>query len=109
MYKYIDLSMIRGDTLSFDIVLTDYDVSTIQSIYLTVKAKPTDTTAVFQKSLGHGITIVDTNTYRVRVAPSDTHGVEAGEYYYDLQLGFGDDIYTVLLGKMQIIQDVTDN
>ena len=102
-----NLEMIRGDTMSFDLELTDLNGATVSSIYFTVKKKATDTTNVFQKSLSSGITSTGDDTYRVRVAPADTIGVAAGKYVYDLQIELGSDVYTVLMGSLQIIQDVT--
>ena len=75
-----NLTMVRGDTLSFDLVLSDMDGSTVTSIFFTAKKKATDETPVFQKSLGDGISLLEGSTYRVRVAPEDTAGVAAGKY-----------------------------
>ena len=102
-----NLSMVRGDTLSFDVRLSDLDGATISSLYFTVKKKASDEVFIFQKSMADGITKVDDTTYRVRVAPEDTSGVTAGKYAYDLQIGVGTDIYTLLMGSLTIVQDVT--
>ena len=102
-----NLSMVRGDTFSFDVVLSELDGASITSIYFTVKRKATDETTVFQKTLADGITLVEGTTYRVRVAPEDTNGIAAGKYAYDLQIGVGTDVYTVIMGALQITQDVT--
>ena len=102
-----NLSMIRGDTFSFDLVLSDLDGSSIRSVFFTVKRKAADTDVVLQKTLENGISLLEETTYRVRVAPEDTTGVAAGKYAYDLQIGVENDVYTVLMGTLQIIQDVT--
>ena len=102
-----NLSMVRGDTLSFDVRLSDLDGASISSLYFTVKRKASDAEYIFQKSLANGITLVEGTTYRVRVAPEDTDGVTAGKYAYDLQIGVGTDIYTLLMGTLTIVQDVT--
>lgn len=104
-----NLSMVRGDTFCFDVILRELDDSTVESIYFTIKKKITDTEPIIQKSLGNGITNICEHIYRVRVAPEDTSGVAKGRYEYDLQIGVGADIYTVLLGVMEIFQDVTEN
>ena len=72
-----------------------------------MKKKASDEVSIFQKSLTDGITKIDDTTYRVRVAPEDTNGVAAGKYAYDLQIGVGTDIYTLLMGNLTIVQDVT--
>lgn len=103
-----NLSMVRGDTMQFDMKLEHVE-ATVVSVDFTCKVKGTDTTPVFHKELGDGITLVDDTIYRVRVAPEDTASADAGKYVYDLQLGLGSDIYTIMLGELTLIQDVTDN
>ena len=102
-----NISMVRGDTLAFDIKLTDVE-ATVESIYFSCKQNYTEEEYVFQKSIADGVTEVDEDTYRVRVAPEDTANVAAGEYVYDLQLGLGADIYTLLMGRLTLKQDVTE-
>ena len=104
-----NLSMIRGDTFSFDLKLSEVDESSIRSIFFTVKRKATDTDAVLQKSLEDGVSLLEGTIYRIRVAPEDTQGVASGKYVYDLQIGVENDIYTILMGTLQITQDVTTN
>lgn len=103
-----NLTMVKGDTMQFDMKLENVE-ATVVSIKFTCKAKATDTTPIFQKTLEDGITLIDENTYRIRVAPADTANADAGKCAYDLQLGLGSDIYTVMLGDLVLIQDVTDN
>lgn len=104
-----NLEMIRGDTMTLDVELTDLEDATVASMFFTVKKKATDTTNVIQKSLSNGITNNGDNSYTVRVAPSDTSNVAAGKYAYDLQIGIGSDIFTVMMGILTVIQDVTAN
>lgn len=98
-----NIQMIRGDTLAFGIVMDGLDTD-ISSAYFTVRSKGV---VVFQKSLNNGITKEDTNTYKVRVAPADTKDLDTGHYYYDLQIGVNSDIFTVLHGDLELIQDAT--
>lgn len=102
-----NIEMIRGDTLAFDLTLTDV-VATVETIFFSCKRKAADPEYVFQKSLEDGITEVDTMKYRIRVAPEDTADLDPGRYDYDLQLGLGADIYTILMGKLTLRQDVTE-
>lgn len=109
----VDLSMMRGDTLSFDIVLNDIDQSSIVSLYFTVRKKATDETIILQKSLGNGIDAVegDDIRYRVRIAPEDTEAISIshGEirFEYDVEIGIENDIYTPIKGQLTIVKDVT--
>ena len=107
--KYI--TMTRGDTLSFGIELLDENdeafTTNLASAFFTCKHNHTDATNIFRKSLGNGITRTGTGQYVVRVAPNDTKDVEAGKYFYDLQIGINSDVFTILKGVLEIEQDVT--
>ena len=101
-----NITMTRGDTLSFGMEF-DGLVQDLDSAYFTCKSNKSDADNVFQKSIDNGITKIDSGQYVVRVAPSDTKDIEAGKYYYDLEIGVGDDIFTIMHGVLEIIQDVT--
>lgn len=103
-----NITMVRGDTLSFNVEVTDAggDLIEIDSAYFTCKKLSTDDSNVFQKALGSGISMLD-DCYVVRVAPEDTRNVNAGQYFYDMQIGVGEDIFTILKGVLEIEQDVS--
>lgn len=100
-----NLKMIRGDTLAFGFEVEG--VTDIDTAYFSIKKTQDDGTYTVQKSLGNGIEKVEDGKYSVRVAPADTHDIEAGNYYYDLQIGVNDDIFTVLYGTLEIDADIT--
>lgn len=104
---YRNISMFRGDTLSFGMEIEGLDQS-LDSAYFTCKKNPEDTTPVFQKSLTSGISEVSTGVYRIRVAPEDTEEVPVGKYFYDFEIGVNDDVFTILNGILDIKQDVTN-
>ncbi len=113
MTKY-DMTMVRGDTLVFFFKINELSSNRVDSLTFTCKASDTSEEKIFQKTIGDGITLVDSeeNLWKVRVAPEDTAGVSGQSkyaYVYDIQLGVGEDIYTPIKGKMTIIQDVTEN
>lgn len=99
-----NLDMVRGDTLSFGAKFNGL-TEDLDSAYFTIRT--TGGTQVTQKSIGSGIEKVATGLYKVRVAPADTANVVPGEYRYDFQVGLGSDIYTLLIGRLMIDQDVT--
>lgn len=99
------ITMVRGDTLSFGLSLDG--VSEVDSALMTCKLNKSDVDNVFQKSLNNGISRTDAGEYVVRVAPEDTKDVVAGKYFYDLQIGVGSDIFTILHGVLEILQDVS--
>ena len=103
-----NITMVRGDTLSFNVEVTDAngDLIEVDSAYFTCKKISTDDLNVFKKALGAGITQDEVGLI-VRVAPEDTRNVSAGQYFYDMQIGIGEDIFTILKGVLEIEQDVS--
>lgn len=103
------LTMIKGDTLSFNMEIQNLSAP-LASAYFSCR-KDFDSEYSFQKSLGDGISQLSLSNgvglYIVRVAPEDTADLEAGQYRYDLEIGIGSDIYTVLNGILEIQEDVT--
>ena len=103
-----NLTMIKGDTLSFNIVIDGLDGQDIESAFFTCKAVPTSDDVIFQKSLGDGISKIGDGVYVVTVSPADTEDTTAGAYYYDCQIGINGDAFTILIGLLTILQDVTN-
>lgn len=99
------IRMPRGDTLSFGLEFEGLDQD-LDTAYFTCRKSFTEA-AVFQKSIGHGITKQETGKYVVRVAPEDTKDLEAGKYYYDLEISANGDVFTILKGVLELEQDVT--
>lgn len=104
-----NITMTRGDTLSFGVEILDQEETPldIETAFFTCKKNPTDEINVFKKSIGAGITRMDAGQYTVRVAPEDTASIEAGKYFYDLQVGLNSDVFTIMKGVLEIEQDVT--
>lgn len=106
-----NLKMVRGDTLSFGVEIGGI-TEDLDSAFFSVKKDIDSSDFIFQKSLSDGIwkeeTGEDSVLYGVRIAPEDTADVVPGNYYYDLQIGLNDDVFTVLLGVLTIEQDVTE-
>lgn len=105
-----NITMIKGDTLAFNITVNDDngDPITVDYAYFTAKKNLSDSTPAFQKSLGNGITQED-GVLTVRVAPTDTASLYDGMYYYDCQIRIGSDKYTLLRGILSLEADVTTN
>ena len=104
-----DIVIIRGNTFSFNFIIDEQ----IQNAYFTAKrtTNKDDTDYIFQKTLDNGISLVDNTeegyVYAVRVAPEDTNNIDKGTYYYDLQIDINGDVFTPLIGKYKITDDVT--
>ena len=101
-----NISMIRGDTMSFGLEIEGLDQD-LTTAYFTVKSSLSSENIVFQKSLGDGITKVETGKYIIRVAPDDTVDLTAGKYYYDFEVSVNRDVFTLLIGVLTIEHDVT--
>lgn len=101
-----NITMVRGDTLTFGFEYdgTDQDLETA---FFSCRVSGTSETLIFQKSLGNGITKVDTGKYIVRVDPTDTRYCDPGIYYYDFTVGLNGDVFTFLIGALTIEQDYT--
>lgn len=103
-----NITMVRGDTLAFNTEIRDDDgnVVTVDSADFSCKKRLLDEERIFHKTLGNGIS--QGNGYvSVRVAPEDTQEIEAGRYFYDYQIGIGEDRYTLMKGVLTIEQDVS--
>lgn len=100
-----NISMVRGDTLSFGFEVEGQ--TQLDSAFFSCKTNSDDILYIFQKSLNDGISAASATEYRVRVAPEDTKNVNLGTYYYDLQIGANSDIYTILRGRLKILPDIT--
>lgn len=103
-----NITMIRGDTLAFNVEVTDEDGNAVavNSADFTCKKLSAENKSVFHKSLGDGIRQSD-GLLTVRIAPEDTQEVDAGRYFYDLCIGVDKDKYTIMKGVLNIEQDVT--
>lgn len=106
--EYENITMVRGDTLAFNVEVFDENgnAMTVDSADFTCKKNPIGDEVIFHKSLNAGIS-QQGGLLTVRVAPADTMEKEAGRYFYDCQIGIGGDIYTIMIGMLDIEQDVT--
>ena len=104
--ELVSLSMVRGDT--FDIVVEfERDAITLASAYFTIKRVASESAIIAQKTLSNGISKTDDNEYTVTLEPSDTSTLTAGTYDFDFQASADGETLTPVLGKLNIIQDVT--
>jgi hypothetical protein len=107
-----NLEMIKGDTLSFAFeVEFDEAPQKLEKADFSCKTNFDDDDVLFHKELENGINFAkqenDKLYYIVRVAPEDTKNLEAGMYYYDLQIKLNGDVFTILNGALKIESDVT--
>lgn len=103
--RIYNIDMVRGDTLSFGFEVDGID--NLDTAFFTCKKNGDDTEFLFRKSLGNGIYAAENGKYGVRIAPEDTQNIEPGLYYYDVEIGVNGDIFTILQGRLKILQDTT--
>lgn len=107
-----NIDMVRGDTLLFNFQLGGLGGVDPETIVFSC-AESYDEDTIFTSDLTDGITQddydteTDIATYSVRVAPDKTHGLELGRYYYDLQATIGDDVVTLMRGRLTLLYEVT--
>lgn len=82
-------SVKRGSTFSFIITFKtlNQDVTTMN---FGVKEDYTDESLIINKTIGDGITKIETCKYKVDFSTSDILLLEAGMYVYDLRYTIGD-------------------
>ena len=106
--KRKDIEILRGETFSFAFKVSEE----IENAQFTAKrtTNKDDTDYVFEKEIGDGITLTGEEggkkIYTVRLAPEDTNDLDAGIYYYDFRIIKDNDIFKLLVGKLEILSDV---
>ena len=105
------IRMVRGDTLAFGVQVMDDEGEAfeqdLEQARFTCKSNRSDNRYLFKKSLSDGVSKVGQGAYSVRVAPSDTANAKPGKYFYDFEIGCNGDVFTVMRGVIEIMQDVT--
>ena len=103
-----DISMVKGDTLSFGFQIQGLGEQRPDEIHFTCKQDLEDEDYIFERTLDNGVSFrgydqeTDTLTYGVRVPPEATEDLQDGIYYYDLQLDINGDILTLMKGRLSI-------
>jgi len=111
------LEMSRGDSRRWNFAATQngavYSLAGA-SLWFTAKKRITelDAVAVFQKTLGTGITVTDAanGLGYIELSPSDTSGLSAAKWNLEFDLQCRDSagkIYTLAFGKLTVYPDVT--
>jgi len=107
MPKIKDFSFVRGDTVKIGIRLKNTE-AVPDEVWFSVKKSAGNADYIFQKNLADGIGPGEEEmTYTIRIAPEDTQALPEGKYRFDLEMKYGDDIYTPLIGTINLIADVT--
>lgn len=106
----LDIDAIRGDTLTIQFEIEsniELDLNDDEfEIAFSVKQPATSTGYVLQKDKT-AVSKIGNNIFLLRVAPEDTTYLVPGFYNYDLQITIYDDIFTIAIGRLQLILDIT--
>lgn len=112
-YYSNNIRHVKGDTFSCGMVIDGLDQA-LESVYFTCRDSLNDDSEIlFEAGLNDGISIVEydeeteTRKYAIRVAPAKTKNLQAGTYYYDLQVAINGDIFTIMRGEFIVEQDAT--
>ena len=95
----------HGDQFSFTVTFTNLQED-LTSFVMGLKEEYTDSEMLVTKSLGNGITKIETGKYRVDFTPSETQALSPNLYVYDLRMALGDTVYTPLYGYLNIQETV---
>ena len=101
-----NISFTRGDSLGFYFKVENLE-DDLDEVSFSVKENPDETSYIFQRTLGNGITKMTGGYYYIKANPTQTELLEAAEYYYDLEIKIGIDVYTILKGKLIANWDIT--
>lgn len=108
-----DISIVRGDTMSFGFQIKGLEGQRPTDILFTCKENTEDNTPLFTCVLGESINEAaydpdkDLLTYIVRVRPDQTAGLDLGRYFYDLEMKVNGDIITLMIGRFSIEAEIT--
>lgn len=97
----------RGATFSFIVTFKNLNQD-VASMTFGLK-EDYDKTMLIEKTLGNGITKIDTGKYKVDFSYTDIIGIEAGMYVYDLRYTIGDTPAIPLSGYVIVNDSVFNN
>lgn len=103
-----NMTMVAGDSLIFGIEIENIE-DEVTSASFAAKGDLDEEELTFEKTLGDGIEYAGQSegaaVYNISLDPEDTEDLE-GQYYYQLKLGIGQEVYTVLKGILKIERSV---
>lgn len=95
----------QGDQFSFTITFKNLQED-LTTFTMGVKEDYNDETMLVTKSLGNGITKIQTGKYRVDFNPAETQALPPMFYVYDLRMTLGSTVFTPLYGYLNIQETV---
>jgi len=100
-----DIRLERFVVNNRDGTVTDIDFT---EIYFTVKKTSRDINFLFQKRLSTGeIVKLGTGDYEIKIESDDTSGLSYGNYKFDIQLVYGNQLKETFVGDLVITDEIT--
>lgn len=101
--------LIRGDSAVIEFSLTDDDgqaipMSMIDTLILTARIHP-DCEVLFTKNKEDFI--LENDIYSVEILPEDTQDLNMKKFYFDVEITLTDGTRGTLLGRIELIKDIT--
>lgn len=108
------ISMPRGDIRLVRFLINDPNGTATDidftEIYFTVKKTSKDRLYQFQKRLSTGsIEKLDLGDYQVKIEPNDTSKMMYGNYKFDVQLQYEDQLKETFVGDFVLTDEITYN
>lgn len=95
----------QGDQFSFTVTFKNLQQD-LTTFTMGVKEDYNDEIMLVTKSLGNGITKIQTGKYRVDFTPAETQALNPNFYVYDLRMTLGTTVFTPLYGYLNIQETV---
>lgn len=106
---YQNIDMVRGDTLTFNFQIQGLGTTSATFAFL-VAENFNDAPLIRSDSANGGVSLVNTegdvNTYTVNVRPQQTSGLDVMLYHYDLVMYVDDNVYTLMRGDLNLLNEV---
>ena len=95
----------RGDQFSFTVTFKNL-TEDLTTFTMGVKRDYSDPNMLVTKSLGHGITKIETGKYKIDFLPSETGALTPDYYLFDLRMTLDTVVFTPLYGYLNIQETV---
>ena len=95
----------QGDAFSFTVTFKNL-AEDLTTFTLGVKLNYQDETMLITKSLGNGITKLETGKYQIDFTPAETGALSPDFYVYDLRMTLENIVFTPLYGYLNIQETV---
>lgn len=100
-----DIHPVRFQVYETETQITDIDFT---QIYMSCKKSIKDKDVLFQKSLSQGsIVKIGNGDYQFRIEPEDTNSLQFGEYVFDIELIYKNEIKQTIYGTLRLSEEVT--